>query len=684
MTTSQRIAFGWFVLVVAVNAVGTMTEEFSQAGANPIRKVVTLLQNMAKETEAEGDRAQDLFDKFNCYCTSTEASLKKSIEEAKAHVSELSSGIEEISGSNAQLEQELKDIAKDISAATKSINEASAQRKTEGNEYAAESAEMSNTIGALDSAIPALKEGLETPSAVFAQLNSRLGAIAPRSSKVQSLLALKAQSQLEGTGSDAILGVLEQMRDDFKQNLIEATQQEEEALKTFKQLTGAKKKEIAAGTEETNEKAGRLAGQKQQGADYKADLEDTSVSLAADEKTIIAVMENCKLKTDEHEAAKKARNEELAGISAAVKILNSDEALELMKKTLPGEGASFLQTSSTRKWRRHRIRAMMSYSTSPLTFAQVNMHVNGPEIDLAPLKQKAAEMISSMQEEQKDEDTRMALCKKELDTTADEKKALSTALLQAESRMGVITNEIEDIEASIKEVQTEIAEVDMSVQEATLQRKKEKAEFTSVMSELTMTADLLLKAKQVLEKMYAPPAMQEKEAFIQQRSSSTIDDALDDFLSKAPETAGPAKGQGAAGMGAVGLLSTLIADVKNQQKVEEKEEADSQSEYDKYMEDTSSAKASKKNDITNMETSVSRLEETLNDQKTVHGETQDEMDSVVAKEHALHSECDFLLENYDEIKKARTDEVESINNAIAILSGADFGKEEGFLQHRQY
>jgi len=676
MTTRQRIVLGLFALAAVAHAVEEATLASAQAGANPLRKVVTLLQNMAKETESEGDRAQDLFDKFQCYCTKTEASLSKSIEEAKAHVDELRAGIEEITGSNAQLEQELKDIAKDIAGATKSVEEASAQRKRDAAAYSEESSEMSNSIGALDSAIPALKEGLETPAAVFAQLNTRLGG---KNSRVASLM--QNQDQLANTGSDAILGVLEQMRDDFKQNLIEATKEEEEALNTFKQLTGAKKKEIAAGTEETNEKAGRLAGQKQQMSDYKADLEDTSVSLAADEKTIIAVKENCQEKTTEHEAAKKARNDELAAISEAIKILNSDEALELMKKTLPSPGeeaASFLQTSSHQK--RRYINAMMPSST-PLSFAQVSMHTNDAKIDLGPLKSRASEMIANLQEEQKDEDSRSALCKKELATAASEKKALSTALLQAESRMGVISNEIEAFKASMEEVRKEITEIDMAVEEATIQRKKEKAEFTAVMSELTMSADLLLKARQVLEKMYAPP--KEEEALVQQ--SASFEDSLDNFLSQAPETAGPAKKQGAAGMGVVGLLSTLITEIKAQQTAEEKEENLAQEEFDKYTEDTTKAKGAKKGDITNMETSVSRLEETLQDQKTVHGETGDEMDSVVQKEHALHAECDFLLENYDEIKKARTDEIESINNAVAILSGADFGKEgEGFLQHRQF
>jgi len=38
----------------------------AEAGANPIRKVVTLMQNMQKEIEAQGAKEKELFDKFMC------------------------------------------------------------------------------------------------------------------------------------------------------------------------------------------------------------------------------------------------------------------------------------------------------------------------------------------------------------------------------------------------------------------------------------------------------------------------------------------------------------------------------------------------------------------------------------------------------------------------------------------
>jgi len=252
----------------------------------------------------------------------------------------------------------------------------------------------------------------------------------------------------------------------------------------------------------------------------------------------------------------------------------------------------------------------------------------------------------------------------------------------AESKMGVIGDEVGGLKTNIHVIHDEIAGIDASVTEATKQRKAEKAEFSSVMSELTMSSDLLLKARQVLEKAFAPPVMR-KDAFVQE--GATFDDSLDNFLSQAPETAGAHKKSG-AGMGAVGLLNTLIAEVKAQQTAETKEEDDSQAEFDEFSNDSKGAKESKKKDILSMEASMSRLEETLLDAKTVHGQTQDEIDAVISKEHALHEECDFLMQNYDEIKKARNDELESITNAIAILSGANFGKDEeassSFLQRQ--
>merc|ERR1719375_2245562 len=64
------------------------------AEANPIRKVVTMLQLMMKKVTAEGEKEKELFEKFMCYCKGSGADLAKSIADAEAKVPELISEIE--------------------------------------------------------------------------------------------------------------------------------------------------------------------------------------------------------------------------------------------------------------------------------------------------------------------------------------------------------------------------------------------------------------------------------------------------------------------------------------------------------------------------------------------------------------------------------------------------------------
>ena len=40
-----------------------------KAKANPMRRIITMLQDMQKELEAEGKKEEELYNKFMCYCT---------------------------------------------------------------------------------------------------------------------------------------------------------------------------------------------------------------------------------------------------------------------------------------------------------------------------------------------------------------------------------------------------------------------------------------------------------------------------------------------------------------------------------------------------------------------------------------------------------------------------------------
>jgi hypothetical protein len=112
-----------------------------EMGANPIRKIVTLLQNMQKEIEAEGAKEQELFDKFMCFCSGNNGDLEKKAADAKASIEELSAKLKSEEAEKVQTAQELLGHKADREAAKGDIEEATMLRGKEEAAYTAEKAD---------------------------------------------------------------------------------------------------------------------------------------------------------------------------------------------------------------------------------------------------------------------------------------------------------------------------------------------------------------------------------------------------------------------------------------------------------------------------------------------------------------------------------------------------------------
>merc|ERR1719443_835935 len=117
-------------------------------------------------------------------------------------------------------------------------------------------------------------------------------------------------------------------------------------------------------------------------------------------------------------------------------------------------------------------------------------------------------------------------------------------------------------------------------------------------------------------------------------------------------------------------LRHLLLLLKMQQQEEEMTESQSQKDYDEVAMRTKESREAKEKDVVAKQETVAKLEEELMTIKRENDETNSEHASVMSKLAALHASCDFLLGNFEERKKARAEEVESLNNALGILSGA--------------
>merc|ERR1719355_80510 len=143
-----------------MNAAMAANNANAAEGANPIRKIVTLLQNMQKEIEAEGAKEKELFDKFMCYCSSNNGELAKAVADGKAQVEELTAKLKSEEAEKVQTAQELIDHKKDREGAKADVEEATVIREKEADEFAEMKADSETNIKAMASAIPALEKGM--------------------------------------------------------------------------------------------------------------------------------------------------------------------------------------------------------------------------------------------------------------------------------------------------------------------------------------------------------------------------------------------------------------------------------------------------------------------------------------------------------------------------------------------
>merc|ERR1719201_1203322 len=243
---------------------------------------------MQKKVAAEGEKEEELFEKFMCYCKNGKGALEGSIAQAKQTNDQLKSSIEEADASLKQMKADLKTAQTDRADAKAAVAKATALREKEAAAYAKESSELKTNIAAMKKATLAIEKG-----AGGAFLQTRTASILKQLSVTMDISSMDREFLTafltQGQGSDyvpqsgQITGILKQMTDTMEKSLATATSEEKTSIKDFNALIGAKTKEILALTKAIESKSTRVGNLGVELVQMKADLDDTQKSLAEDE-----------------------------------------------------------------------------------------------------------------------------------------------------------------------------------------------------------------------------------------------------------------------------------------------------------------------------------------------------------------------------------------------------------------
>jgi chromosome segregation ATPase len=628
---------------------------------------------MQKKVEGEGEKEQEMFDKFMCYCKNSGGTLQKAISENEAKSGELPSEIEEGEATLKQTKEDLKKAQTDRAAAKMAIEEATGIREKEAATFAKESGDLKTNIAAVKKAVAAMEGGA---AAGFLQTASAgvLKSLVENDTKMLDVDRQDLTSFLSGSSegpSDAIVGILKQMGDTMAASLEDITGAENEAKASYDQLVKAKTAEVDALTASIEEHTKRIGELGVQLVEMREELSDAEESLLEDKKFLAELEKGCATKEKEWAEICKLRQEELLALADTIKILNDDDALELFKKTLPG-ASSFVQIDVSQDDLRSRALSFLqaargSKSHDRQRLDLVMLALRGKKVGFDKVIKLIDDMVVLLKKEQQDDADKKEYCESALDQADDKKKELTRAEGKLTKAINEAKEQIAQLTDDIKELGEGIVALDKDVAEATENRKEENSDFKTLFANDAAAKEILEFAKNRLNKFYNP------KLYKPPANAELVQVHAHDAPPPPPETAGAYQKKGEEGGGVIAMIDTLIKELDTEMTEAETNEKLAQEDYEEMMADSSAKRAADSKSLADKDAAKGDLENKLVELGDEHKATVKELMATEKYIGDLHGECDWLLKYFDVRKTARTGEIEALGKAKAVLNGADFG-----------
>eukprot|EP00928_Gymnodinium_smaydae_P035485 TRINITY_DN2496_c0_g1_i3.p1 TRINITY_DN2496_c0_g1~~TRINITY_DN2496_c0_g1_i3.p1 ORF type:complete len:709 (-),score=280.86 TRINITY_DN2496_c0_g1_i3:72-2198(-) len=699
-------------LLAAGGAMASVVAEGTQD--TPVTRVVKLLKGMQTTLENEMQEDKALYDKLNCWCHGNTLEKDEAIDKSTAKIEQLSADIESLSAKSSELKTSIGEIEAKVAEDKKTLAEATALREKQLQEAHGAGLDSTQAIENLKAAINVLSKHHKAPpkstveggavfkserdSWSFLSMDAKEGlkrllpeggdvdddelqaspisphgflqdssesrmtpeeqgaverAIKSASAFVQARYYPAYQSQ-----SGGIMGVLKQLKEEMEGDYAEAKQKETEQNAAFQELREAKTQEIDSGEKMAERKEDELATTDNNLAEAKEDLAQEQEALGESQK----FMKNLKAQCDEadknFEERKAARLAEIQAVGETISILQADEARDVMSSTY-----NFMQlksSESTRSATARRAAAASLLDTSrKVRSPELAVLATSVELDaFSKVKKAIDDMVSMLKTQQADEVKKNDWCKAEFHendmTTArtnDEKDALEVKISELDMSIKTLAQGIEDSKARISQLQVDL-------QRASEDRVEENHEFQKTVADQTATIEVLKKALDKLATFYdfAQVSRQAESVVAGRRQTPPV-----------PQME-YSKNKGAAGV--MQMIEKLIGEAKDLVKDSKKSESAAQAAYEVLVADTNdSVKTLQEEVVSKTKAKGVATKDKRQATDDLHA-TVDELEGLSKYNAQLHGECDYTLKNFEVRQKARQEEIESLQQAKQILSGA--------------
>jgi len=661
----------------------------SGVAVTPIQKVVTLMSDMLAKGKKEKEEEANKYTAFEQWCSDESRIKKGEIAKGEEQMELLNGQIMKAEARIRGLSDRIQELDEDVGRWKKDAAAATDVRTKEDADYRATLQDYSESVDAMTEAISVLKkQAYDRPQTELVQALLQVQKRPSMPSAAKSALAAflqQAQPSVEAMPDDrlfnkapeayayefqsgGVVEMLEKLKDEFGNKRSELMAEELKAKHAYEMIMQQLKDNTENAEHEVSKKSTLRAQTQQSLAEDQGDLASTTKGRDEDRKYLDGATALCGQKAEDFKSRQALRADEIQTLEKAIEIISSSSVAGAGEKYLPsllqarargGTALAQLQTAQQDPLQ-ERIASFLAerarLSGSRL-LSQVSQRVAADPF--GKVKKLIKDLIVQLMEEATAEtehkgwcDTELTTNKQTRDRKTEEVNALTTEIEDLTAQIAQLTQDLADLAAGVKEL-------DSSMAKATEDRTASKDANEQTIKEAKEAQVAVQQALAVVKEYYARSA--QATALTQQTPADNAPETFDK----------PYKGMLPEGGNVVDFLEVILTDFTRLESETSTSEAMEQDQYDKFMFESKKDKALKENESKHKDASKTDKEGALHSTEQELKSTQDQLKAATDYYDKLKPTCVDSGVTYEERVKQRKEEIQSLQEALKILSGED-------------
>jgi len=647
------------------------------AKVTPVQKVIQMMEEMKAKGDAEMKAEEVTFTTFANWCQNTASQREKSIAKGEGAMSQLAADLEKFNSDARNLGKEIQTLDGLIDKAGISKENAHHRREDDHVEYKDTDHEFDETIESLDEGAKLVKRMMaSSPGASAASLIQELASKKHWPSHAQRVLTSFLQSGVSDRAemsapeaaefesqSGNIVGMIVGLEDKFGEEKQDNWREEMDEEHKFALREQTLTDTIEKHTRQRNSKASTKKAKEEASGAARADLQETTDVRDADVAYLSDLKATCAQKTADFEARQKLRSEELTAIDEAVAIIGDAAVKGAADTHLPAmtqfQSATALLQLRSGDWQPSQFAAasflkLQGQKLKSTILSAISLRVS--EDPFKKVTKMIKDMIFKLQNEATDEAEHKGFCDTELATNKQTRDSLSANIDQLTASIEGLSAKSNKLASEISSLAEQIAQLDAAVAKATEIRGAEKDKNSATIADSKVAIAAVTQATTVLKEFYAKAA---GATALAQTSKGVADDMPQTF--DKPYT-------GMEGGGVMGMLEVILSDFQRLESETTQSEDTSNAEFTGFTNDSQMARATKSKDVEMKEEAKQQADSNASTDKNNLDATQSEFDAAMKYFEQLKPSCVDAGLDYDDRVARRNDEVQSMKEALKILT----------------